>query len=601
MSWRPIDFQGIVSLDRSLVEHIDHYLEEKESRLANQIVQSIPSLPKEPHKPSLSRVQRHFKLSDAVDLFTREIRQTDFQHIDKKGEEVIQELNKTFWEFTEVLEGFVVELFQQIKQVRIDQWGLAFADVIKAIKDTLVHHLDEVIWTIQRLEKPLLEFRQKQGHRPSWWELFHRKSQLDPLLLTNLTQTETFLKEQYNDFHNQFEEFIGLSIQVEEYLVKMEKYPVLALMDMQDQNLYVDIFRLLKLYELNVNRKNLLGKEIIKSLKYISSINTVVKIFKRYYLGLKDAFFLTSFELKSISESSEVEKIKDKLKEYIIEINHLLGTMSKYRDVILISDPNPYVRSRWGFAEWTVAPEPTKAKMLLNQIYRVEELKRWYDSFLKDLDDPLDYQIYPIPEIERLLHEMGQPLISKHMIKNRAQNLLEEIRDCHEVSSPEFETINYLGQVFARAMRADWKYHVLHEYSLFHELFRIHQGFEGPLEDPAHAFRLDRFKELLREIDKWVKKGEIFAHINEIELDISDMKAYLQDFLASIQRSVKEKASDPFWDDTVKKFRMQLLEYRHLFGRFFYQMMQENVESQQLRNQFLFVDQYFETVEDLLT
>ena len=87
----------------------------------------------------------------------------------------------------------------------------------------------------------------------------------------------------------------------------------------------------------------------------------------------------------------------------------------------------------------------------------------------------------------------------------------------------------------------------------------------------------------------------------EIELDMNDMKTYLQDFLASVQRAEKERAHNPFIDETVDKFKVQLLEYRYLFGQFFYLLMNKNSESQQLRNQFLFVDQYFETIENHLS
>ena len=81
---------------------------------------------------------------------------------------------------------------------------------------------------------------------------------------------------------------------------------------------------------------------------------------------------------------------------------------------------------------------------------------------------------------------------------------------------------------------------------------------------------------------------------------MNDMKTYLQDFLASIQRAGKEKSSDPFFDEAIVKFCQQLLEYRYLFGQFFLSLMNKSPDSQQLRHQFLFVDQYFETIENLL-
>lgn len=195
---------------------------------------------------------------------------------------------------------------------------------------------------------------------------------------------------------------------------------------------------------------------------------------------------------------------------------------------------------------------------------------------------------------------MGQPLISQSMMRNRCERLLAEIKQCNEIGSTHKEMINYLNDVFAKAMRVDWKYHVLHESSQFHELFRIHQGLQTRLEDPAHGFRIERFGELFSQIEDWVRRGDIYAHVQEIDFDINDMKTYLQDFLAAIQRAARERSSDPFLDETVQKFRQQLLEYRYLFGQFFFNIISKNIDGQQLRNQFLFVDQYFETSENLL-
>jgi hypothetical protein len=88
--------------------------------------------------------------------------------------------------------------------------------------------------------------------------------------------------------------------------------------------------------------------------------------------------------------------------------------------------------------------------------------------------------------------------------------------------------------------------------------------------------------------------------VHEIELDMNDMKTYLQDFLATIQRATRDKSQDPFLDETIHKLHHQLLEYRYLFGQFFLSIMSRNSDGMQLRNQFLFVDQYFESVENLL-
>lgn len=615
MGWRSIDFQGIVSLDRTLVDQIEEYLQEKETRLAHQLLESIKAPTVEVFgKPSIPGVGVHLKLSDAVEGLTRKIRTLSESQIKQlspdQGEGFIKELNTILWEFTQVLEGCVIELFQQIKLVSIDKWGASLFDVVKSLKESLIHYIDDLIWVIKRLEGPLLEHSQKiKAVNRGWKSWFSSNPPLDPNLLVNINQTEKYLKSQFEEFNTRFIECTRLSGIVETYLEKMKTYPVLALMESQDHNLYVDLYRLLKLRELNPHPHSTLALETVQAIKNLCSIGNAIRIFKLYFYGLKDSFFNSSLELKSFGNNKEefVEKnnrLQDKLKDYYNELLHLITTIGKYREFILETDPNPYVRSRWGFTERPVAPEPPKAKALLFLIYRVEELKGWYEHFSSSLT--LASQVREEKEknakaeIERLLHEMGQPLISHSMMRNRCERLLEAIKECDEVGNPDKEIIPYLDEVFSQAMRVDWKYHVLHELDLFHELYRIHQGLQFFLEDPSHAFRMDRFTSLFKQIENWVRSGNVYSHIQEIELDINDMRAYLQDFLALIQRTVREKTSDLLTQDAIKKFRLQLLEYRYLFGQFIYNIVTKNKEGRQLRNQFLFVDQYFETSESLL-
>ncbi len=615
MNWRSIDFLGIVSLDQRIVNQLNQYLQEKEFRLAYHIL-NIVSLPVESSSSSLASSTDQLKLADAIEGFTKKVRLLNKKNLNQMTEDneirMINELNAALWEYTEVLEGCVVELFQQIKQVPINKWQLSFSGVVQMIKELLIYRLEDIMWAIRRLENPLKEYRYKSDFKSKGWKKWigRWRSHLDPALLIHLSQSEKLLKTQYNAFNQRYAEYIRLSHQIEEILQKMKKYPILALLDLSDQNHYVDVFRLLKFYEFNPQKKGDLAFETIRSLRYYSGIEEVMRVFEIYYEGLQEAFFNSSLELKALKKESDrptegIKRLQEKIKEYQYELQQLIATMSYYREFMLATNSNPYMRSRWGFTEWVVGPEPPKAKELLHLVYSAEELKSWYNRFLISFNhqDPVIQQkkanqIYQ--EIETLLHEMGQTLISYSMIRNRAERLLKRIRECNEVGSPDPDIIHYIHYVLAKAMREDWKYHVLHEFPLFHEVYHIHQGLYRVIEDPTHAFRMERFYYLFNQIEEWVRKGDIYSHVHEIELDINDMKIYLQDFLAAIQRMVREKSSNPFLEETRRKFRQELLEYRYVFGQFFLNIMTKNIEGQQLRNRFLFVDQYFESVEILL-
>lgn len=616
MGTKVIDFQGLVNLDKKIIDQLELYLKEKENRLSQEILHLIPILPMEPLVSHLPVEEAPLKLSDAVEGFTKQVRSilqknVQFSSDERVSEKIIRHLNSIFWDYTEALESCVIELFQQVKQVNVDKWHLSISEVIHTIQDVLTHSIDDLMWAIRRIEEPLKEFCQKylDRHTPFWKFWMH--SYLDSGLLKNLEQSQKFLKSRYEDFNQRYDEFLHLSAKVEKSLEGVRTYPVLALLDVPEQNLYVDVYRLLKLIELNPHSKGGLAHETVYSLKYLASLDSILRVFKIYYRELKDVLFNSSLEFKSLHKEREhgyfeenLQKLKDKAENYRQELQSLIGTISRYRAFILKNDSNPYVRSKWGFTEQIVAPEPVSSTKLLNLAYLAEELNEHYQSFLGALNFPAaeqeEREKFAHQEIDKLLHEMGQPLISRFMMRSRAERLLSQIKACNELGSPNTGMISYVGDVLAKAMREDWKYHVLHEFPLFHDIYRLHQGMRRSYEDPAHAFRNERFHLFFEQIEDWVKKGDLFAHIHEIELDINDMKTYLQDFLAAVQRSAKEKSTDPFLDETIEKYRQQLFEYRYIFGQFFSTIMVNSEEGQQLRTQFLFVDQYFESIEILL-
>jgi hypothetical protein len=616
MNQQPIDFQGMINLDQKIVHQLEHYLQEKETRLAMRLLHAVQVSPEELSTPKLASPteKTSLKLSDGVEKFNKAIR-TSLREMErggpKKGEKVAEEVNKAFWEFTEVLEGCVTELFQQIQQIPINHWHFSISPVVRSIKDLLIHHLEDTMWAIRRLEKPIEELERKhQKQMKNWrfWETFWQSS-LNSDLMDNLTQTEKFLKDQYESFNRSYLEYMHLSSKIEQDLQGMKTHPILALLDVHDQNLYVDTFRLLKILEVNRQPKKGVGLETIKALKHLTSVDQIVQLFRLYNRELKQAFFSSSLEWKALNHQDEnftqiKDRLKNKISDYQRELQHLIHTIRHFRFFILKTDANPYTRSRWGFTEWSVGPEPPQAKHLLSLIYTTEELDDQFDQLIqvlnRDLVNQDQQEEMSHKEIERLLHEMGQPLISRSMMRHRAELFLKELKHCDEIGSSHLATINFVEESLSKAMRADWKYHVLHEFSLFHQLYHLHQGIAEHFEDPSHAFRLDHFHRLFDQIQEWVAKGDIYSHVHEIELDINDMKSYLQDFLASIQRIAKERPQDPFLDATIRKFRQHLLEYRYLFGQFFSTITNKSTDGQQLRNQFLFVDQYFESAENLL-
>ncbi|MCE5317518.1 MAG: hypothetical protein LLG04_09205, partial [Parachlamydia sp.] len=155
-----------------------------------------------------------------------------------------------------------------------------------------------------------------------------------------------------------------------------------------------------------------------------------------------------------------------------------------------------------------------------------------------------------------------------------------------------------VGLNLNKAMRADWQYHVLFGLPAFHHLYAIYRGIVGTVDDRTHTNRMQKFKRLIQQLDSWVSSHDTPRHAHEIEVDLSDMKGYLQDFLAYAQRLSKDE--EPGKEERYASIAQQLLEYRYMFGSFFHRLHDDSTESLMLRKQLLFVDQYFEAVETAL-
>ncbi|WP_213105618.1 hypothetical protein [Candidatus Protochlamydia amoebophila] len=614
MAWRSLDFYSLNNLDQKIVDQLELYLHQRETRLAYQILNAIPSTNLETFSPTLSQEGGILRLSDAVEGITKKVRmfvKTDTQRIyQDQDRNFRQHINHALWEFTEVLEGCVVELFQQIKQVRVDRWHHSIFKAVYAIKNILIHYIEDLAWAVRRLEKPLKEYFQYSNakltlfnHWMLGWQSF-----VDPQIAKNLNQSEIFLKKEYQAFETCYQNYMQISIKIEFDLEKMKTFQAFAQLGIAEQNLYVDVFRLLKTLEQNSKPKDLLSQETIRSLKNIANFDTIEDVLKKYHNILKKAFFGSSLAWKKLDKDEDSikkksEELKNSVYHYQYELQQLLETTGHYRTFLLKTDPDPYVGSRWGFSEWIVSPEPIRAKKLMHLMYFLDELNKGYEKFFKAFErdkltlQQLENKAHEV--IENLLHKMEQPLISRTMMQNRALQLIGQLQLCDEIGSDHFEIISYFDGILAKAMREDWKYHVLHGFPAFHEIYRQHKGLGEFIHDPSHAFRVERFQLLLDRVEGWIKKGEFYVHLYELELDNNDIKAYLQDFLAIVQRTEKEKSLDPFLDETIDRLKQQLLEYRYLFGQFLFNIQIKDIDGQ-YRNKFLFIEEYFETIENLL-
>jgi hypothetical protein len=615
---KPIDFQGIISLDLVLVEQLRLYLQEKESQLSQSIANAIHPLPREGIPPVLA--SGDLKLFEGVETFTKNIHKVSISKYSvvapNDWELATRQINNALWENVEVLEGCVVELFRQLGQVGFEKWNPALLKAVEAIKDMLHIRLEELGWKIPRLESLLWDYRwicEKQDGKIvffkktfSFW-----KSILDRELMTSVKKSRKLLETGYKKFVTRYTEYEVLKIKIDNTLRKFNSYQVFKSLDEANREEFRTIYRLLKVWELNLRSKSLPPREPIRALRNAYSIEKAASVFREYSRSLRKVLFDRSRKIKADSNElyfdvSSRRIVGDVVKGYRAEVHTLGAAIDKYREFYLRTHPNPYVRTRWGFAEWIVGPEPSQTKDLLSILYSVEELDKLYESLGLGLQkgpaafDSLSMsRLYQ--DMEQTLHEMGQPLTSRMVMRARAEKLLDQIQQMDELGSFNPDVVEYVGKAFSKGLRADWQYNVFFDIPLFHQLYEIHQGILGPIEDRNHLGRKNKFRDLITQIEGWVRNRDTHRHVHEIETDMTDMKNYLQEFLAYVQRIENEKdLSKVALKAHTSDITRQLLEYRYLFGQFFHDLHQYEPEGKMIRNQFLFIDQYLESVENKL-
>jgi hypothetical protein len=504
-----------------------------------------------------------------------------------------------------------MELLQQLLHVRYDRITDESIDAITSIKSSILKMVRETIYSIESIDKHLGTYRDFLTANRPWWKKLSQSLPwktyvLDPALLNNLKQTAQYLEAREKELRDHLQAYQKLLTKAQESSKKFESYKSLQSLDKQTQEKFRLIYQFLKMWGNNSKIKVLPEKELSTILRSVSTVKQATQIFKTYHKSLHSAFFDLSRSLKehSAKTNSDITAHKQehrlKLNAYSQELHSLGSSISRYRDFLLRTDPNPYVRSRWGFSEWVVGPEPSETKELLQVGFEVESLDDQFSSLRYSLLRPSSSsKALSIKntqhEIQHTLHEMGQPLASKNIMRKRADTLVLQLQEFDELGATANFVVDFVGEVISKALRADWKYHALHEIPEFHKFYQIHLGIIGPSDDESHLERIEQLKHLYRQFRQWAKTGEGSKHANEIEESLNELKGYLQEFLLSLQKYDEALPQDKSEvHEIIDTKRRQLLEYRYEFGNFCHK------QGSEVRNQYLFVDQYFEFIENKL-
>lgn len=621
MMWQSYETQnrGIV-LDEPMAEQLNDYLSGKEAELSNQIIEmillieGIPSL-----KDSYSRSS--IKLSDAVEEFGRKVTWAGQSSRSKISEgqwkQAAQKMNEKIWNYVEVLEGCVVELFQQLDQIGFEQWNVDLVRTATSIKDELNHRMEDLLWAIRRLEEQLKTYRwsceAREGKWVGWRKLFFSFSKmLDRSIQPAILKCSKFLNFRYRKFLERYAGYLQMHEGVQEKMDDLYGYRVLSSMDVDQQDKIKQLCFYLDLWEQNNESRMLQRAEPVRVVRSCLSIDRASALFHEYYTSLRNAVFDKSRLIKQqfrhvFIDKHSREPVLDNILGYRDEIKFLNQLITKYQSFCELTAKGADRSWLKYFSKlFSHQEEPKQLKDFQKLASQLKKLDHQAGGFYNALrQDPLPVSALTPElkdEINHHLHEMGQPLASKDLMKRSAKWLVVALQKLDEMGSFDPATTKYICRTLSRAMSKDWKYQVLQENPAFHQLYETHEQIININEDRQHQLRLGKFQRVLSQLDGWIKNEEMGKRAHEVELDINDIKAYLQDYLASIQRLEPkedhgEGGSDDVGDVALDNAAEAFLQYLYLFGQFFAKLDNDRSEHRLLRRHLLFIDQYFEEID----
>jgi hypothetical protein len=594
------------SLEASMVSELADYLEKKETCLGRQLIGSVHLLS---HLPALIDQPRAcLSLPEAVELFAKKV---SFSLQDAKGisaseaAQTCQLVNEALWNYLEVLESCTNEFFQQLDQIGFDQWNEPFLQNATGMKELLSAHLETLLQYVvpssSTLSALLQAYRNPSVRNKLMHKLF-RRSLLDPALNAAVKKCQKFLNFRFQLFLEKYKGYMQLKQSIEVCQQQFYSFHCFLSLELSLQSRLKQLHFLLSIWSDNLSARALSRMETVRAVRGVGSPESIADLLQAYLRAIKQAVFERSRAIKvPVDDPLEgkkaiIQSTHHILADYEREIallRHFTATYQRYiqKGQSMLSVP--------ASQSWFRPAEPHLVKQLQSIMEACEQLSHLCAHFREALVPEKNQEIPAslTNEISRCLHEMGQPLASREWMRNHAKILLKKLAQLDEIAAVDSHLVSYVGSILCKALREDWKYHVLPYFPLFESIYKTHKNIIGTLSDKQHHKRLSGFHRVLSQLDEWVKYGECARRMQEIELDLGDIKNHLQSFYAELQ--AMEAAEKP-WTKSLSTMREQLLEYQFLFSSFLHQLSFDNPEVRLLRRQLLFVDQYFDAIDSKL-
>lgn len=607
-----MEFKGIVNLDPQIAKQLNRYIMEKETELGLKIIRFIDPL--DIHNPELETPEiQSLSLGEAVLFFGKKVRA---MILDRESHQLHEDIHKKItqecWQFLTLLENYTEQFFKEMSQHQCISWNEELINTVKSIKTTLINALDDLEWAVKRLNAQLFQLKRGVLNLTYFDKLKRYASGFGPesdrALLKNLEKTRKFLTFYGLKFQDNCAKYQILQQDVKKHVIKLANLEVLNTLYSDSKETFIKVYECLKMWEINQQSKLIPSADLEKPLKNVIDPKRVSHIFEEYHsLLLKKVFEISGllkFERNEILEHGPMStQLEVSLKRLLKEI-HLLGsTVTSYRKFLLKTDPDPYVRSRFGFPEWIVGEEPASTKNMLLINYDIEEMNFQVEEMLHALQsagtgDEVSQLNKIHLKLEPVLHEMAQPLVTESTMKELAEKACGYLKEVKELTSLELESVNFIGRGLSSLLKADWKYQVLFGIPEFEKIYAIHMGLFGEShENRDYLNRLDELRRHCKELKDLVKGKSFYNHLQEIDFTINDIKGSLQDFLGYVQRLAQEPSIS---SETKRDLFLQLLEVRYFFGHYFHELGTLGDDKSKILNKLHFVDQYLDAIDTVI-
>lgn len=612
-----MDFKGIVNLDDNIAIQLNRFLSEKESELGLKILESLSSIQNE--LPELEQPKiNSLTLNDSILLFSKKVRELilnkEFKETKQLHEEINEKISRNCWDYLELLENCITELFLQIDLTKIDEWNPELLENFQSIKLSLLHHLDDLGWAVKRLNEQLWQLHHGTLEKSFFGKLknvrWYFESNIKLALLKNLKKARQYLLFYGGKFREDYEKYQVLKQSVAPHVSNLISYRTLNGEHIDTKNAFLKVYEYLKMWEINQRSKLIPDSDIEGPLKALMDPRRMSHIFEEYQSSLLKKMFEISGNLK-FEKNGIVENhpIKNELENASLmlskEVHLLSSTVSKYREFLLKTDKDPYTRCRFGFPEWIVGEEPATTKNMLLINNEMEEMNGHVEEILhvlktaEEQDEKTKLKKVEL-NLEPLLHEMAQPLNSEITMKDLIVKALKALEELHELTAQDLEVVDFVGNSLSKILKSDWKYQVLFTIPEFEKIYTTHIGILGGRhEDRLYLNRLDELRRLSIELKDMIK-SKSFTNYQEIEFTINDIKGSLQDFLGYVQRLAKGSKDENITSETVRDVSVQLLEVRYFFGYYLHDLFSLKDENIKVLNKLLFVDQYLDAIDAVI-